>query len=538
MSIAENLGHVIRDARENSGLSQRQLMEKMGFGKDARTWISKIENAAIVPTIGPLEKLAAALGTRVSILIAVAENYKPHARVKPSIVVGLVRNPEADMIAPRCNGEAQRDWQGPRDATEGDAVKARIYVGDAMERLRELLEESVDSVVTDPPYHLTTGKQGGSGQASENLNSPAGRSRATTGFMGKGWDGGDIAFRPDTWVAVMRVLKPGGYLVAFGGTRTYHRLACAIEDAGFEIRDQIGWCFGSGFPKSHNLHGDWEGWGTALKPAWEPICVARKPFKGTVEKNVLQHGTGAINIAGCRIEGEPVPLNRTEQWTGFGQEKRPDYEQVMNVAGRWPANLIHDGSYEVLAAFPNATGQCADVKYDEREKKIQNVYGAMRRGHEPSADKIYSDNGGTNFAMKPGARRLDEGSAARFFYCAKASKEDRNEGCYGLDDKPSGMVSNTSGQHVTRRDGGAPGPAKNNHPTVKPTDLMRWLCRLVTPPGGTVLDLFMGSGSTGKAALLEGFDFIGIERELEYIRIAESRIRHSNPLLNEVEVFA
>lgn len=416
-------------------------------------------------------------------------------------------------------------------------MKARLYVGDAMVRLRELAAESVDSVVTDPPYHLTTGKKGGTGEASLNVNSPAGRARISTGFMGTQWDGGDIAFRAEVWQEAARVLKPGGYLLAFGGTRTYHRLACAIEDAGFEIRDQIGWCFGSGFPKSHNLHGDWEGWGTALKPAWKPICVARKPFKGTVAQNVIKHGTGAINIAGCRIEGEPVPLNRTEEWSGFGQEKNPDYEQVMNVEGRWPANLIHDGSDEVLASFPNAPGQCADVKYDERERENQSVYGAMRRGHEPSADKVYSENGGTNLAMKPGARRLDEGSAARFFYCAKASREDRNEGCYSFEANPLSWSSGAQSPGTFQSEG-TNRSSENSHPTVKPTDLMRYLCRLVTPSGGTVLDLFMGSGSTGKAALLEGFDFIGIERELEYLPIAEARIRYSNPLLNEVEVFA
>lgn len=370
-------------------------------------------------------------------------------------------------------------------------------------RLKELPDNSKDSIVTDPPYHLTSGKKGGSGEAS-------------LGFMGMAWDGGNIAYNVDMWRDCLRILKPGGHLLAFGGTRTYHRLACAIEDAGFEIRDQLGWAFGSGFPKSHNLHGDWEGWGTALKPAWEPICVARKPFNETVAANVLQYGTGALNIAACRVGTEVVPINRLEAWSGFGQEKRPDYTQTMSI-GRWPANLIHDGSDEVLAAFPDAPGQCADIKYDAGERKTQNIYGAMKRGHEPSADS--TNDGVVGFKMKPGARRLDEGSAARFFYCAKTSQEDRNEGCETIIQRQySHDGRETPIDNAYQRN------ASNAHPTVKPTALMRYLCKLITPPGGTILDPFTGSGSTGKAAILEGFNFIGIEQSEEYVAIAEARI--------------
>jgi len=384
-----------------------------------------------------------------------------------------------------------------------------LIEGDCREVLREFADNSIDSVVTDPPYALTTGKKGGSGPKSVNLESPYGRARITTGFMGKAWDNGDTAFDPAFWADVLRVLKPGGHVLSFGGTRTYHRMACAIEDAGFEIRDQIGWLYGSGFPKSSNQDGEWEGWGTALKPAWEPIVVARKPLIGTMAANLAAHGVGALNIDGCRVstDGEVIKLALGDPAkrsgvvgsdlgiSGASKEKfqaaqRASIERA-NEMGRWPANVIHDGSDEVLDAFPNAPGQMASTS---SSRKTQNVYGEMRRGNgrenEPSAD---SDNdGAVGFKMKPGARRLDSGSAARFFYCAKASKKDRGEG--------------------------------NVHPTVKPTDLMRYLVRLVTPPNGTVLDPCMGSGSTGRGAVLEGFNFIGIEMSTEYMDIADARI--------------
>jgi site-specific DNA-methyltransferase (adenine-specific) len=312
---------------------------------------------------------------------------------------------------------------------------------------------------------------------------------------------GDCRDAMKTLAEALRVLKPGGYLLAFSGTRTYHRMVCAIEDAGFEIRDQIGWAFGSGFPKSHN--GPWGG--TALKPAWEPIVVARKPLAGTVEANWREHGTGALNIDACRVlaEGEErAPI------TGAGglptrhtvdEARAPGVVAQPHELGRWPANLIHDGSDEVLQAFPQAPGQQGPISGTAPSAKTSNVYGAMKREGEASAD---SDNqGAVGFKMKPGARRIDTGSAARFFYCAKASKSDRGEG--------------------------------NNHPTVKPADLMRYLIRLITPDGGTVLDPFMGSGSTLKAAELEGFDAIGIELSPDYIDIARRRIGADAPLFME-----
>lgn len=369
-------------------------------------------------------------------------------------------------------------------------MRYTLHRGDCIEAMRGMPESSVDAIVTDPPYHLTTDKKGGTGPASVNLESPYGRSRVTTGFMGMTWDGGDIAFRPEVWREALRVLKPGGHLLAFGGSRTYHRLAAAIEDAGFEIRDQIMWIYGSGFPKSHNLDGAWSGWGTALKPAHEPICVARKPLCGTVAANVLAHGTGALNIDGCRIAtadnlnggayaeaGGRIVSGSLHAGSGMKQPGKTVGTKFVQPAGRWPANVIHDGSAEVLQAFPDAKGQQGDLKETGRPRPSSGRFGDMAppRAHP--------------------ARIETETSAARFFYCAKASKSDRG--------------------------------AENSHPTVKPTDLMRYLCRLVTPAGGLVLDPFMGSGSTGKAAILEGFRFVGCELSTEYIEIARARIQHA-----------
>jgi DNA modification methylase len=380
--------------------------------------------------------------------------------------------------------------------------------GDCLERLRELPACSVDACVTDPPYGLS--------------------------FMGKKWDY-DVPGE-DIWRECLRVLKPGGHLLAFAGTRTQHRMAVRIEDAGFEIRDMIAWCYGSGFPKSLDVskaidkaagvrghdsvgfnvagktsglgviqrpelrsdHPDyvkpqgitpeaqqWQGWGTALKPALEPITVARKPFKGTVAANVLEHGTGAINIDGCRVgtsRGVPASLSKSKSSNtyGFGATSGHERELDPNI-GRWPANLIHDGSDEVVGLFPQSNSATPSANGCYGEGKGQGGPGNGGFG------------AGLNSATPNRAPIGDTGSAARFFYCAKASKADRNEG--------------------------------NTHPTVKPTDLMRYLCRLVTPPGGIVLDPFMGSGSTGKAAMLDGFRFIGIEREAEYLEIAKQRMQ-------------
>ncbi|WP_329839217.1 site-specific DNA-methyltransferase [Stenotrophomonas geniculata] len=368
---------------------------------------------------------------------------------------------------------------------------SKIHVGDCLEVMRGMADSSIDAIVTDPPYGLS--------------------------FMGKRWDY-DVP-STEVWAECLRLLKPGGHLLAFAGTRTQHRMAVRIEDAGFEIRDMIAWVYGSGFPKSHN--GPWGG--TALKPALEPITVARKPLTGTVAANWHQHGTGGLNIDACRIEtmdklggGDQSaapkvgPEGWHRPWMQDEQAKAAHAHRCnANVAkaealGRWPANLVHDGSAEVLAEFPDAPGQQRDT--GPMFARSAQVYGEFAAVSEHRA-------------------RGDSGSAARFFYCAKATREDRND---GLDSGPVPAVS----AGATMRDRETADWSErngNHHPTVKPTNLMRYLCRLVTPAGGLVLDPFMGSGSTGKAAVLEGFQFVGIEQDPVYAAIAEARIRVAQP---------
>lgn len=371
-------------------------------------------------------------------------------------------------------------------------MKWTVTAGDCREVMPTLCAESVDSIVTDPPYGLC--------------------------FMGKAWDHGVPGV--EFWIEALRVAKPGAHLLAFGGTRTYHRLACAIEDAGWEIRDCVMWVYGSGFPKSHNLKGDWQGWGTALKPAWEPIIVARKPLCGTVAENVLKHGTGGINVDGCRVGTEVIAAHgggRNGDGRKYGGGNGiPAIAAGSNPhSGRWPANFIHDGSDEVVGLFPQAKGMATQ---------------------NSSPVKVYTGNSLNHSTTTfPPVRQgyNDSGSAARFFYCAKVSKADRDEGCEGLEERACknwSTVGNGEGDRRTigRQSSTEKEPlakARNHHPTVKPTALMRYLCRLVTPPDGVVLDPFTGSGSTGKAAILEGFRFIGIEREAAYAEIASARLR-------------
>jgi site-specific DNA-methyltransferase (adenine-specific) len=345
-------------------------------------------------------------------------------------------------------------------------------------------------------------------------------------------------------VEALRLLKPGGHLVSFASPRTYHRMVCGIEDAGFEIRDGLQWLFGSGMPKSRDIakalakkkHAQaeqWDGWGTGLKPAYEPIALARKPFRGPLECNVVTHGTGALNIEACRIETDENLNGGAYSANGRGSVS-PSLHQLggmnkigatageyVQPVGRWPANVLHDGSEEVVAMFPAAPGQKGEIKYDEGARTSGNVYNnTMKRGHEPSAQRRYADQGVTDFAALPGMRRFDKGSAARFFYSPKTSSADRHEGL----EHPGPQFR----QHSTLRDAEKLMKAQtrkgNHHPTVKPTALMRWLVRLVTPPGGRTLDPFVGSGSTGKAAVLEGFDFDGIEVDNEHVAISQRRI--------------
>lgn len=376
-------------------------------------------------------------------------------------------------------------------------MTVRVLTGDCREVLATLPEQHFDACITDPPYHLTSvvKRFGNTSLDADGTNEKRARDRSDAmarlsgGFMGQKWDGGDLAFTPELWRAVYRVLKPGAYLLAFGGTRTHHRMACAIEDAGFEIRDEIMWLYGSGFPKSHN--GEWGG--TALKPALEPITMARKPLEGTVEANWRKWGTGALNIDGCRValpeddalhdgihhDGQSIDTGETDTKWGFKAVDRPP------GLGRWPANLIHDGSEEVVAAFPETT---ATGKRSDESKARWNDAESPLPGQGKTNRKLTEYSG-------------DSGSATRFFYAAKASKAERG--------------------------------AANNHPTVKPLTLMQYLCRLVTPKGGTVLDPFAGSGTTGLAADREGFNATLIEMDPAYAEIARNRINGDAPLFAE-----
>lgn len=421
--------------------------------------------------------------------------------------------------------------------------------GDCITEMSKLPANSVDAIVTDPPYEL--------------------------GFMGKAWDASGIANRVDMWTEALRVLKPGGHLLAFSGSRTYHRMVCAVEDSGFEVRDQIMWLYGSGFPKSHNVGkaidkqagaerevvsegkavkrmipgadqdatgswikdngreyvpqvtlaataeaAQWEGWGTALKPAHEPICVARKPLaKGlTVAGNVLAHGTGAINIEACRVGSESTARHTLKEMSSRGAQgdsyanqdhryaDRSSLYPTGSDAGRWPANIIHDGSDEVVALFPVTTsGSMNSATMRSAQDEPGSVCYGTFGGHIVGKDIVGST-----------------GSAARFFYCAKASRADRNAGL-ASSEAPAVETDATMRECETADWSARNG---NHHPTVKPTDLMAYLVRLVTPPGGVVLDPFMGSGSTGKACMREGFQFIGIDLGAEYVDIARARISH------------
>jgi len=453
----------------------------------------------------------------------------------------------------------------------------KLHNGDCLNVLKMMAEDEVfvDSIVTDPPYEL--------------------------GFMGRSWDSTGIAFQKETWELCFKVLKPGGHLLAFSGSRTYHRMAVAIEDAGFEIRDQVMWLYGSGFPKSMNIgksldkklgnerevvgtlkskqdirsgnyvgtatdtneysridipitegNSEWEGWGTALKPAHEPLVLARKPLsEKSVVDNVLKHRTGGINIDECRVEGNDAKYpdsnpdfrdqgrqskeNMGIDKLSFGQTENVKRKKVVRKTrtddsvfnngnssfraegtlyadadprGRFPSNVMHDGSDAVKDIFPH-------TKSGKMKQHIEggqyNVYGKM---YPRDVETIG-----------------DEGSAARFFYCAKTSKAERNQGLDNLptkkassmpgrrnadDMKDSKIDNDVTDRFVTEK--------KNIHPTVKPIKLMKYLCRLITPKGGTILDPFMGSGSTGMAAKEEKFDFVGIEKEEQYFNIATARI--------------
>jgi site-specific DNA-methyltransferase (adenine-specific) len=427
---------------------------------------------------------------------------------------------------------------------------ARVFAGDCREALKHLPDDSVDSVVTDPPYEL--------------------------GFMGKSWDSSGIAYDPAVWAECLRVLKPGGHILAFGGSRTWHRLAVAVEDAGFELRDSIAWIYGSGFPKSldvskaidkksgyvgaivgsetvdvgiqgGSMHAGrsqkleqreirelsseaktWEGWGTALKPAFEPVVVGRKPFgKGvTVAENVLAWGVGGLNIDGSRI-GTSDELGRPQgtmpQPMDWGKKSGENFQTTGAPGGRWPANVILD---EVTAGLLDEQSGVSSSQLSNRGNINTGHFGGYAENERRLAENTGTIRG-----------HNDSGGASRFFYLAKASKRDRNEGLEELEGASAGAKGNglarvceSCGASILKPcdcpERSFVNPAvKNFHPTVKPTALMRYLIKLVTPEGGVVLDPFTGSGSTGKAALLDGFQFVGVELTEEYLPIIEGRLR-------------
>lgn len=364
----------------------------------------------------------------------------------------------------------------------------RIHAGDCREALAAMPDSSVDAIITDPPYEL--------------------------GFMGRAWDKSGVAFDPETWRAALRVAKPGAAMLAFGGTRTFHRLTCAIEDAGWEIRDCLMWLYGQGFPKS--LNGEWGG--TALKPGWEPVILARKPPEGTIAANYAAHGTGGLNIDDCRIFTDWS--DRSEAWKASGHSAQPDVEKIAappgtsincHPAGRWPANVLLD---EDAAALLDE--QSGILKTSGGRIRIEAKPRSVAKGAERPRD-YYSPP--------------SEGGASRFFYCAKPSTAEREAGCEHLPKRSAGELvdreDDSAGMSSPRAGAGRTSSGRANfHPTVKPIELMRYLCRLITPPGGTVLDLFAGSGTTGCGAVLEGFSFIGADLDPDHVRIAEARIAH------------
>lgn len=373
----------------------------------------------------------------------------------------------------------------------------RLFHSDNMAILQTLDENSIDSIVTDPPYGL--GKEPDAMNMLRDWLDSGHHDVKGSEFMGQAWDA--FVPQPVLWSECLRVLKPGGHLLSFGGTRTYDMVVLGLRIAGFEIRDQIAWVYSQGMPKSKNL-GD--GWGTTLKPAMEPIVVARKPLFGTATQTFKTFRTGGLNIDACRITSNggrirtgEASQDRIYTKTGVTNFSRTPGPRGGDPRGRFPANFVHDGSEAVLTCFPETKkGGSLTKKYAKTKGVCYGQYGAS---------EVFESYG-------------DEGSAARFFYCAKATRQDRNE---GLADPGPQFTHGATLRKVQNTS-----TAGNTHPTVKPTDLMRWLCRLVTPEGGLVLDPFMGSGSTGKAALEEGFRFIGIENNAEYFAIASGRLAH------------
>jgi site-specific DNA-methyltransferase (adenine-specific) len=432
-------------------------------------------------------------------------------------------------------------------------ARCALLHGDSRRLAEVVPAESLSAIVTDPPYEL--------------------------GFMGRAWDKSGVAFDPAFWRGLLGLLKPGGHLLAFGGSRTYHRIACAIEDAGFELRDAIQWWYGSGFPKSldvskaidkrlgergeshytgpnyaNAVFGEgmgggrttapydpataaaaaWSGWGTALKPAYEPIIVARRPLDGTVAECVLAHGTGAINVDACRIGtsggGASCPGGDActhGDNTTFGATRHPPRAQEPGSIGRWPANVVlsHSPGCELVGTREGklAVGAGADPSGVTGEG-----WGMRTRPlTTTTTEDVYRCVDG----CPVGSLERQQEGASRFFYVAKPSSKERDWGCEGLPVRTGGEATDredgSAGLESPRAGAGRKGGRRNFHPTTKPIALMRYLVRLVAPPGGIILDPFAGSGTTGVAVLLEGHRFLGCEMTDEYLPITEARLRRA-----------
>ncbi len=451
----------------------------------------------------------------------------------------------------------------------------KLYQGNMLDMLEVIEPNSIDSIVTDPPYGLTsiTKRFDKENSVECQYGKDGSFQRLSKGFMGKEWDGSGIEYNIDAWRKCYEILKPGGYLLAFGGSRTFHRIACAIEDAGFEIRDTICWMYGSGFPKSMNVglaidkkngveskiigskirkqdfnnpneieqkcgfkkgiyeikeaQNKWQGWGTALKPSFEPIIVARKPFKGSLVDNVIEYGVGGINIDECRVGNEIITQLQKDMTKYHGNKLGTGHHTQMTgittqTVGRFPANTI--------------------LTYDETDfDEVCGGFPYTKTGWKNNDKTKTKDNIVVDFMNKvgfTGNHYEDSGSASRYFYNAKASKKDRDEGLDEFETKQcvggGGGIGNylEDVNSASGKFGSEKAPHKNTHPTVKPTELMQYLVRLVTPNGGTVLDPFNGSGSTGKAVMYENherdknYKYVGIELTEEYLPISKARIEY------------
>lgn len=377
---------------------------------------------------------------------------------------------------------------------QSDAIEQQnIIHGDCLEVMRTYADNHFSGVVTDPPYGLK--------------------------FMGKAWDHGLPPI--EVWQEALRICKPGSFMLCFGGTRTYHRLACSIEDAGFEIRDCMMWLYGSGFPKSHNfgrsMGGEWSGFGSALKPAWEPIIVAMKPLDGTFAQNADKWGVAGLNIDASRIStnemlGRPTSTAPNKIYSPLGCN---GWNDNSTGKGRWPANLLLDESAAQQLDQMTGVSKSSNIP---RKRQIMSSKG-VSGGAFGNPEKIIHGHHGHSYGFS------DSGGASRFFYCAKASSSERNEGCEGIPDKTTHRYGEKAQGPLPQQTPSKGVIEKNNHPTVKPLKLMQYLLRLIAPPsGGIILDPFAGSGSTCVAAKRLGIECVGIEKSDDYCQIARARL--------------